>query len=558
MMKSATLARGASAGALAALLIGAALVAGTQTAAPRFYTDDPLLRVPESGDASAANPHEVGLFYSLSYNLFVTGRKSPVLVQAGNLNTIDEVPDSSWFTNRAGARQLSTDEFARGPNVGNPPAPERWTVIREKSAGFAPGFTARGAAGQTWFISFDPPSNPEGATGAMVVATKIFWALGYNQIETYLTTLRPEQVEIDPNATVRRPSGDRTPFTRDDLAAILERTARSPDGSYRVAAGRLLTGKVLGGFDYEGTRTDDPNDLVPHEHRRELRALRVFGAWTNLTDMKAGNTLDTLITENGRGIIKHYLQDVGSTFGMGANGPHDWEEGWEYLYEGGPTRKRLVTFGFALSPWQTAEYREHDAIGRFEGESFDPVTWKPRVPTAAFINVRADDAFWAARRVMAFSDEAIRAIVATGQFSDPAAAKHLGDVLIERRDKIGRAYLLAVNPIVDPALEAAGVLRFGNAAVQYGLDQAPASYTAAWFAFDNTTGASKPLGESKGTAAGIQAPAGLPAAAGAFIKVALSADGAAHAAWARPIHAYFRREVAGWKLVGFDRLPEQL
>ena len=81
---------------------------------------------------------------------------------------------------------------------------------------------------------------------------------------------------------------------------MLERAHRRADGSYRTAAGRLLTGKVLGGFRYLGTRPDDPNDIVPHEHRRELRALRVFGAWTNLTDMKAGNTLDTVVTETAR------------------------------------------------------------------------------------------------------------------------------------------------------------------------------------------------------------------------------------------------------------------
>ena len=156
---------------------------------------------------------------------------------------------------------------------------------------------------------------------------------------------------------MRRPSGARTAFARADLEAVFERAARNADGTYRVAAARQLPGKILGGFRYEGTRPDDPNDIVPHEHRRELRALRVFGAWTNLTDMKAGNTLDTLVTENGRGVVKHYLQDVGSTFGMGANGPHDWDEGWEYFYQGDTTRKRLLSFGFALSPWQTARYQ---------------------------------------------------------------------------------------------------------------------------------------------------------------------------------------------------------
>ena len=110
-----------------------------------------------------------------------------------------------------------------------------------------------------------------------------------------------------------------------------------PDGTYRVIAGRLMPGKILGGFQYAGTRPDDPNDLVPHEHRRELRALRVFGAWTNLTDLKAANTLDALVTENGRTIVKHYLQDVGSTFGM-CNDFHEWDLSWEYFYRGRPVR----------------------------------------------------------------------------------------------------------------------------------------------------------------------------------------------------------------------------
>ena len=127
-------------------------------------------------------------------------------------------------------------------------------------------------------------------------------------------------------------------MTRSDLDEVLR--ARAPERRrHRTAPwpARLLPGKVLGGFRYHGTRPDDPNDIVPHEHRRELRALRVFGAWTNLTDMKAGNTLDTLVTENGRGVVRHYLQDVGSTFGIGANGPHECDEGWEYVYEGEPT-----------------------------------------------------------------------------------------------------------------------------------------------------------------------------------------------------------------------------
>ena len=243
------------------------------------------------------------------------------------------MPDSNWFTNRIGAAPVTADEHRARPNRRRRrPTRRAGYSIREKTSGAHPGFTARDAKGETWFLEFDPPYYPEGATGAVAVATKIFWALGYNQVESFLTTFDPKHVEIDPKATIRRPSGARTPFTQDDINAILERVRAAPDGTYRVIAGRLIPGKILGGFLFEGTRPDDPNDIVPHEHRRELRALRVFGAWTNLTDLKAANTLDTLITENGRTVVKHYLQDVGSTFGM-CNDLHEWDLSWEHFYQ---------------------------------------------------------------------------------------------------------------------------------------------------------------------------------------------------------------------------------
>ena len=541
--------------ATAVAFVAALAVAGT-AAGRKFYDDDPIARAPETQDASAAKPWEIGLIYDLTFNLFVTTRRPPANVRAQNVNTIDEVPDSSWFTNRLGARPLSTDDVLKGPDEGAGPAAGTWTVIREKASGAAPGFTARDADGQTWFVSFDPPSNPEGASGALVVATKIFWALGYNQVENHLTTIRRETVAIDPTATVRRPSGARTPMTHADLGAVFERAARGPDGSYRVVAGRMLPGTILGGFRYQGTRPDDPNDLVPHEHRRELRALRVFGAWTNLTDMKAGNTLDTLVRENGRAVVKHYLQDVGSTFGIGANGPHEWDEGWEHVYEGDPMVRRLWSFGFALSPWQTVDYEKHRSVGRFEGDGFDPETWKPRVPTAAYLHMRADDAFWAARRVVAFSDELIRAIVKSGSYSDARAEQHLADVLIKRRDRIGRAYLPTINPIVDPALDGSNVLTFVNAAMQHGFAAAPESYKAVWHEFDNATGESSRIADTLSKGERMQAPATLPSTPGAFVRVELSAESAEHRAWSQPIQVYFRRLDAGWKLVGLERLPE--
>ncbi len=521
----------------------------------KFYNDDPLAREPESQDASKVAEWDIDLVYDLAENLFARpGDRGPAQ-RASNVNTIDEVPDSSWFTNRILARPVSVEEASRGPLTGEGPAPGVWSVIRPKQAGFAPGFTMRDAKGDVWFVSFDAKGFPEAATGAILVANKVFWTLGYWQVENHLVSIRLDQLVVAESATTRPQSGKDRPMRLDDIEDVLKRSHRSADGSYRAVAAQAVPGRPLGGFRYHGTRPDDPNDIVPHEHRRELRALKVFGAWTNLTDMKAGNTLDALVTApDGRGTVRHYLQDVGSTFGTGANAPHDYDEGWEHLFEGALTWKRLYTLGFFLQPWQTVPYDEHPAIGRFEGTEFDPAAWKPRVPTAAFLRARDDDSFWAARRVMAFSDEMIRSLVKTGQYSDPKAEAILAAVLIQRRDAIGRTYLPAINPVVNVALSDSGLLTFDNAAVSAGVAPAPAGgYDVRWARFDNNTGqTTADLGTS--ASAPSQAPMPLPSEPGSYIKVEIRGVQPAIPSWGAPLDAYFRRD-GGWKLVGLERMP---
>jgi hypothetical protein len=212
--------------------------------------------------------------------------------------------------------------------------------------------------------------------------------------------------------------------------------------------------------------------------------------------------------------------------------------------------------GLRRSPWQTARYVERPSIGRFEAESFDPLTWKPRVPTAAFIQMRDDDAFWAALRVMAFDDDTIRTLVGTGAYSDPAAAAQMSATLIARRQKIARAYLTLINPIVTPVLDAGGALTFANAAVRAGVATSPSGYRATWFAFDNATGRTTRIGETSSANESMAAPAGLPSPPGSFVKIEIAAVGAPHEAWHRPLHVYFVRQQTGWKLIGLERLPD--
>jgi hypothetical protein len=538
------------------LLLAAAVVPppGLGAQRPRFFADDPLQREPETQDASKVQTWEIPLTPDLLQNLFGKPGDPAPDVRAQNINTADEVPDSSWFTNRIYAKPLSIDEISRGPLTTEGPAAGKWTVIRGKGAGVAPGFTVRDEKGVVWFVSFDGRDNPVAPTAAIAVATRLFWALGYFQIENHLTTLRPENVVVDPSATVRA-HGERRPLTMKDIDEVFDRSSKSEDGSYRVIAGRAVPGRPVGGFKYFGTRPDDPNDVVPHEHRRELRALQVFGAWTNLVDMKAGNTLDTVITENGRGIVRHYLQDVGSTFGTGALSPRDGDEGYEYLYEGGALTKRLLSLGFFLSPWQTVDYEEHPEIGRFDGDEFEPEDWKPRVPVAALRHARSDDALWGALRVMAFTDEHIRAAVKSGNFTDPAAEKLLGDILIKRRDKIGRVYYSRINPLVRFELTDAG-FAFENPAVKAGFAGAPKQgYQATWYRFNNGTGGADPIGSpTTATDTRMKAPADLPRDANSYVKVSIHAVEPPHAPWAKPVDVYFRRAGTAWQLVGVERL----
>ena len=212
----------------------------------------------------------------------------------------------------------------------------------------------------------------------------------------------------------------------------------------------------------------------------------------------------------------------------------------------------MFTLGFGLSPWQTVDYVEYPSVGKFEGKVFDPRKWRPQTPTMAYMEMRDDDAFWAARRVAAFTDDMIRAAVHTGEFSDPEAEKYLADVLIQRRDKIKSTYLTAVNPIVDPRSRRQGpdVRERGR---RGRCRAGPVSYRASWMTFDNATGATKPISETNSATTTIAAPSGLPSTG--FVAVDIAAESAAYPQWKQPVRAYFRRDGGSWKLVGLDRVP---
>ena len=527
---------------------------GASVAGPRFYPDDPIWVEPVTQNVTSAARYEPDLVYQTLENLF-SKPGDPVLGQrARNVNTVDEVPDGPFFVNRAGRVPLTPALVARASNTSDGPAPGPWTVVSAKSDGVTPGFTIRDSAEQLWFIKFDPPGWRGMATGSEVVAAKLFWAAGYHTAEYHITKLVPSNLVIGASTRIT-PDGEMARAMRpSDVAWLLSRADRDADGTYRVIASKATPGRPVGRIGFAGTRSDDPNDIVPHEHRRELRGYFVVAAWLNHVDAKGINSLSSLVTENGRSFIRHYLLDFGSSLGSAAVGPREPWEGYEPLVEE-PRMvwPRMLGFGFNIPAWRTQPYFESRTVGRLplDHSRWNPDTWWPHITNAAFRHRRPADTFWAASKLAMISDEMIAAAVAEAKFGDAESEQALITMISDRRRRILEAYLPTINPVASLALDAERRLHFTNMAVDANVAPPPVGYRAAWSTFDNDTDTATPLTSVEGATSPLP-PVPLPPVA--FVKVELSAVGGPEA-WTRPVTAYFRRSSRSWLLVGLERLP---
>ena len=202
-------ARSKTAVCLAAVL---ALAGGVFTAnTPRFYPDDPLWA---DDDASLDASRVVAVEDANSYDFVVNTFGKPGErrnVRALNVNTLDEVPDSSWFTNRIGRMRLPTADLVRGPDRVASVSLDGWVVSSGKSTGVQPGFRMTDPQGHLHQIEFDPPSNPELATGAEIIGTAFYYAFGYHTVEVYLAELDADRLVISPTGDPIRSASRRAP-----------------------------------------------------------------------------------------------------------------------------------------------------------------------------------------------------------------------------------------------------------------------------------------------------------------------------------------------------------
>ena len=401
--------------------------------------------------------------------------------EAYNVDDFDEVANSSWFVNRNFRKKMSIEEIFEGPDKGNGPDTSGvWTIIRAKSQGITPGFHIRDSRGDKYVIKFDPPGYPGMIIGSELVSTKLFFAAGYHTPENYRIYFRPEILELGENVKILDEKGNKRLMTRSDIEDILKKVEILPDGNILALASKYIEGKLLGPFKYKGTRKDDPNDIIPHQHRRELRGLRVISAWLSHFDTKAGNSMDSYVREGNRSYVRHYLMDFGSTLGSGAISPADTRTGFENYFDPHVVFINFISLGLYVRPWEKLKESEYHSIGNYESSLFRPEKYKFINPNPAFENMTDRDGYWGAKIVMSFTDEQIKAAVSSADYSDPEAADYLARTIIERRDIIGRYWFSKVNPldkfsIILDASEGS-FLGFSDLAIDGGLVPSEDSY----------------------------------------------------------------------------------
>ena len=458
------------------LLVGVVCLAGHSTTV--LWFDDDMKTIPEpkerkSGYYDAFFKGQVieGLKEDLDLPRWVR-RAAGHPKQASNVNALDEVPDSSWYTNRHHIRRMSAADLKRGPNTGKGPDFTTAVIAKAKPSGVTPGLMLKDANGESYLVKFDSVNYPNLQSGAEMISTKILYAAGYNVPENYIAYIHPDNLKIGEGVEITdSKTGKLRALTRDDIDQMMWRVARTPDGRCRVLASKVIKGKLKGPFPQVGLRLDDPNDLIPHEHRRELRGLRVIASWINDWDLKEAQSIDAYVEENGRKFLRHYLLDFGSSLGADDD-PTVYFHGHEYGLDLRSMAKEVFSLGAYESPNERAARIISPEIGNFTADDFNPGSWKPTFPSVMFDNLTDLDAFWASRVILSFNKDDLQSIIQTAEYSNPMTSDYMLRTLLERQQIVARYWLGRGDALSDFSIRRTAegaAIRFHDLLTDHGL-----------------------------------------------------------------------------------------
>ena len=409
----------------------------------RFAVADPVTLVNDRVPTKAPSSFDAGLveyywqedFAQPARRLLTVGSTPP----AANVNSLGEVPDSTWFT----TRRVSPAQIEQGPGAGGPDASAPWKVVGVKVGGAAIGITITDARGDTYVLKFDERGHAETESAADVIVQRLAWAAGYNVPENQVVTFPRSQLVLDAAAAVKFRSGKKRAMTEADLETYLA-LAEHDGTTYRALASKLIAGKIIGGVEPSGTRAGDPNDRVPHELRRDLRGQRLLWAWVNHIDLKSQNTL---AAHDGR-YTTWYVLDFGESLGVDARTTGREHLGHRGAFDWADWVMNLVTFGLRVAAFERRPAVPRlRGLGVFEAETFDPATWVPNHNWRPTDVADRFDELWAAEILMRMSRAHVEAAVRAGKYSDARTARYVTDTLMARQRKIGRYAFSRVAPL---------------------------------------------------------------------------------------------------------------
>lgn len=337
---------------------------------------------------------------------------------AKDVNALDEVPRSSWFS----PVPLDPNGFARAYAEEGPPVPP---VRVEQNPEHALVITD--SRGRVYELRSDIENLEATSTAAGVIASRLARAIGYRTPEAWLV----------------------------DAGALgLGQSTSHP----RLLALRWPIGVEIGPTDMTYPRGDDANDKVSHRDRRTLRALGVLAAWLDLHELGPNHLLDVYVGRPGRGHVIHVLTGLDEAIGASSLGRSHTERTVAGVVRGSPL-KNLVTLGLARpsnAPPQETTLRIFPAEVKADYELSQP--WEP------VDRLLPSDGYWLAKRIHDIPSELIDAAIQDAKL--PAdVARHVKRALEARRQTLVAHWFDQVTPCEFVALNGQNLVLEDQSAV---------------------------------------------------------------------------------------------
>ncbi len=381
-------------------------------------------------------------------------------VAAINVNAVDEVADSSWFTNRLTRRLMTPKELAQGAcDDLNDDLPTPWTVIGGKPDGSNPGFIIKDGTGRKYLMKTDGHNQSERPTGSDVVGASIYHAAGYFAPCNRVVEVTLDKLVLSPKAKIKLTNGTKERMTQEHVKKVLEKATHLGPGRYRASVSQFIDGIPISPWIYEGTWDEDPNDVVPHEHRREVRGMYVLAAWLDHIDSRQENTMAAWMkTGKDAGYVRHYMIDFGDTLGI----LFVWDDlskrfGHSGYFDLHHMFLDFISAGLIDRPWFHAKIgKAGKELGYFDSRRFVADEWIPGYPNPAFLERTEADMAWMARIIARITDKHIVEVSKRARFTKPIIEEELIRILGERREKILERFLTRLSPLTWPEIRNQG------------------------------------------------------------------------------------------------------